>query len=110
MLKRAGPDGMSKVVNEFTNNHPEISKRQTELKVFEVAVKEKQQDDTKQVKGKYFLYSRGDFFRAPTAAHPFASLQVPRNFPLPTHPSSESTSIQPGLAHPTRIRALPARR
>lgn len=40
---------MSKVVNEFTNNHPEISKRQTELKVFEVAVKEKQQDDTKQV-------------------------------------------------------------
>lgn len=51
MLKRAGPDGMSKVVNEFTNNHPEISKRQTELKVFEVAVKEKQQDDTKQVRG-----------------------------------------------------------
>ena len=49
MLKRAGPDGMSKVVNEFTNNHPEISKRQTELKVFEVAVKEKQHDDTKQV-------------------------------------------------------------
>ena len=29
--------------------HPEISKRQTELKVFEVAVKEKQADDTKQV-------------------------------------------------------------
>lgn len=49
MLKRAGPDGMSKVVNEFTTNHPEISKRQTELKVFEVAVKEKQHDDTKQV-------------------------------------------------------------
>ena len=49
MLKRAGPDGMSKVVNEFTANHPEISKRQTELKVFEVAVKEKQADDTKQV-------------------------------------------------------------
>ena len=49
MLKRAGPDGMSKVVNEFTTNHPEISKRQTELKVFEVAVKMKQGDDTKQV-------------------------------------------------------------
>lgn len=49
MLKRAGPDGMSKVVNEFTTNHPEISKRQTEPKVFEVAVKEKQHDDTKQV-------------------------------------------------------------
>ena len=50
MLKRAGPDGMSKVVNEFTANHPEISKRQTELKVFEVAVKEKQAEDTKQVR------------------------------------------------------------
>ena len=41
---------MSKVVNEFTANHPEISKRQTELKVFEVAVKEKQAEDTKQVR------------------------------------------------------------
>lgn len=56
MLKRAGPDGMSKVVNEFTNNHPEISKRQTELKVFEVAVKEKQHDDTKQVTYSIILY------------------------------------------------------
>ena len=34
MLKRAGPDGMSKVVNEFTANHPEISKRQTDLRVY----------------------------------------------------------------------------
>ena len=53
MLKRAGPDGMSKVVNEFTTNHPEISKRQTELKVFEVAIKEKQAEDTKQVTTRY---------------------------------------------------------
>jgi hypothetical protein len=66
MLKRAGPDGMSKVVNEFTNNHPEISKRQTELKVFEVAVKEKQQDDTKQVKG-ISTHLLVDFFSASTA-------------------------------------------
>jgi hypothetical protein len=49
MLKKAGPDGMSKVVNEFVANHPEVSKRQTELKIFEVAVKERQEDDTKQI-------------------------------------------------------------
>jgi hypothetical protein len=58
MLKRAGPDGMSKVVNEFTTNHPEISKRQTELKVFEVAVKEKQHDDTKQVRNTFSYFLR----------------------------------------------------
>ena len=69
MLKRAGPDGMSKVVNEFTANHPEISKRQTELKVFEVAVKEKQADDTKQVCSriccpfKLFYFITSNFWR-----------------------------------------------
>jgi hypothetical protein len=48
-LKKAGPDGMSKVVNEFVSAHPEVSKRQTELKIFEVAVKEKRSSDVKQI-------------------------------------------------------------
>ena len=49
MLKKAGPDGMSKVVNEFNAKYPEYSKRQTEMKIFEVAKKEKQAEDTKQI-------------------------------------------------------------
>jgi hypothetical protein len=49
MLKKAGPDGVGKVVNEFTAVHPELSKRQTEMKIAEVAVKEKKGDDVKQV-------------------------------------------------------------
>ena len=49
MLKKAGPDGVGKVVNEFTAAHPELSKRQTEMKIAEVAVKEKKGEDLKQV-------------------------------------------------------------
>ena len=49
LVKKAGPDGVSKVVNEFTANHPEMSKRQTEIRIVEVAVKEKQEMDSKQV-------------------------------------------------------------
>ena len=49
MLKKAGPDGVNKVVNEFTAIHTELSKRQTEMKIAEVAVKEKKADDVKQV-------------------------------------------------------------
>lgn len=104
MLKRAGPDGMSKVVNEFTNNHPEISKRQTELKVFEVAVKEKQQDDTKQVKGNStcllceYVIASSSTHAMPCHAIPsllsYLFIQLPLTFPL-TLPSTPLLSLPP---------------
>ena len=49
MLQGAGADGMSKVVNNFFAEYPSVSKRQTELKIAEIAVKEKREDDTRQV-------------------------------------------------------------
>ena len=49
MLRKAGPDGVNKVVNEFTALHPELSKRQTEIKIAEIALKVKTPEDVKQV-------------------------------------------------------------
>jgi hypothetical protein len=43
----SGADGMSKVVDKFLENHPEIPKRQIEIKVNEVAVKEKRDGNSK---------------------------------------------------------------
>jgi hypothetical protein len=45
MLVKAGYDGITKVVTQFVAKYPHISKRQTELKIGELAVKEKQDDD-----------------------------------------------------------------
>jgi hypothetical protein len=36
---QAGTDGMNKICSRFTTIHPEISKRQVELKINELAVK-----------------------------------------------------------------------
>lgn len=40
-MKAAGPDGIGKIINAFYANHPHIPKRQVELKINEMAVKEK---------------------------------------------------------------------
>jgi hypothetical protein len=48
-LKAAGPDGINKVVDKFVLRHPLIARRQVEMKIWEVSVKEKRDDDTKQV-------------------------------------------------------------
>eukprot|EP00981_Chlorochromonas_danica_P005429 scaffold1091_cov164-Ochromonas_danica.AAC.52 len=46
LLKASGPDGITKVVEKFIGLHPLFAKRQVELKIGEIAVKEKQGDDT----------------------------------------------------------------
>jgi hypothetical protein len=48
-VKDAGPDGISKVVEKFVVNHPSMAKRQVELKIQEIAVKEKRATDSKLV-------------------------------------------------------------
>lgn len=49
LLNDAGPDGISKVVDKFVANHPSIAKRQIEMKINEIAIKEKRSNDTKLV-------------------------------------------------------------
>ena len=46
---RSGPDGMAKVIATFTQDHPSCSKRQVEIKISEIAVKEKRPGDTAKV-------------------------------------------------------------
>lgn len=45
LLKSAGPDGITKVVEKFVARHPVFAKRQVEIKIGELAVKEKKGDD-----------------------------------------------------------------
>lgn len=45
MLKAAGPEGIAKVINNFVTAHPLFSKRQVEIKINELAVKEKRPED-----------------------------------------------------------------
>lgn len=49
LLKASGPDGMNKVVDKFVVRHPLIARRQVELKIGDISVKEKRADDTKQI-------------------------------------------------------------
>ena len=42
---KAGYDGINKVVNQFVSKYPNVSKRQTELKIAEIAIKEKREED-----------------------------------------------------------------
>jgi hypothetical protein len=41
LLKAAGADGIGKIINAFYANHPHIPKRQVELKIADIAIKEK---------------------------------------------------------------------
>lgn len=45
MLVKAGYDGITKVINSFVAKYPHMSKRQTELRIIELAVKEKHEED-----------------------------------------------------------------
>ncbi len=45
LLVSAGADGIAKVVDKFISNHAAYPKRQIELKINEIAVKEKRDDD-----------------------------------------------------------------
>lgn len=49
LLQAAGPDGINKVVDRFVLKHPLIARRQVEMKIWDVAVKEKREEDTKTV-------------------------------------------------------------
>ena len=49
LLRASGNDGISKVVNQFLVNHPTYAKRQIEMKINEVSIKEKRGDDRLQV-------------------------------------------------------------
>jgi hypothetical protein len=45
LVQAAGQDGINKLIANFLANHPGISKRQAEIKINEVAVKEKREHD-----------------------------------------------------------------
>ena len=51
MLKKANSDGTSKakVVDQFIANHPNVSEKQTGIKINEIAVNEKSAHYTKKV-------------------------------------------------------------
>merc|ERR1711871_384995 len=62
IIQKAGSEGMARVVEEFVTKYPTISKRQTELKISEVGVKERRQSNaTKQwyVRKKFLHYLEG---------------------------------------------------
>jgi hypothetical protein len=45
-LVTSGPDGINKVVEKFTEKYPLFSKRQVEIKINELALKEKREEDS----------------------------------------------------------------
>lgn len=45
LIQGAGQDGINKLVTTFLSTHPNVSKRQAEIKINEVAVKEKRAED-----------------------------------------------------------------
>merc|ERR1712196_333515 len=47
LIAEAGADGIQKITLPFTEKYPNISKRQCEMKISEVAIKEKRGDDSK---------------------------------------------------------------
>jgi hypothetical protein len=49
MLLAAGTEGVAKVVTKFVELYPAVSKRQTEMKITEIAVKEKRASDSQKV-------------------------------------------------------------
>lgn len=49
IVAASGVDGMGRIVNKFVAQHPDVSKRQTEIKVNEIAVKEKWPGDAGKV-------------------------------------------------------------
>ncbi len=49
LIAAAGADGINKVVERFVAIHPTISKRQVEIKIMEVAMKEKRPTDITKV-------------------------------------------------------------
>mmetsp|Transcript_9123 Transcript_9123/g.8154 ORF Transcript_9123/g.8154 Transcript_9123/m.8154 type:complete len:1404 (-) Transcript_9123:63-4274(-) len=61
-IQAAKQDGIHKLVTQFLNNHPNISKRQVELKINEIAVKEKRAEDPYKVwhvKSEFERYLKG---------------------------------------------------
>lgn len=49
ILAKHPADGINKISTEFNSSYPEVSKRQAEIKIGEMAVKEKRGDDTRAV-------------------------------------------------------------
>lgn len=49
LLIAAGSDGVIKVIEKFIHNHPLFAKRQIEMKISEIAVKEKRPEDATKV-------------------------------------------------------------
>jgi hypothetical protein len=61
MLVASGPDGINKVIDKFIEKFSNYSKRQVEIKINEIAVKEKREDDNIKVwhikpEFEYFLH------------------------------------------------------
>ncbi len=86
MLKTAGPDGISKVVDAFLVNHPLISKRQVELKIFELAVKEKRSEDS------YKIWHIRDEFTRYLDMVPGQPIPAKKNEPKSAAKSKQSAS------------------
>ena len=49
MIAEAGADGIQKLITTLTEKYPNISKRQAELKILELGVKEKRAEDSKSI-------------------------------------------------------------
>lgn len=49
LIAEAGADGIQKITLPFTEKYPNISKRQCEMKISELAIKEKRGDDSKSI-------------------------------------------------------------
>lgn len=59
IISVAGPDGVSKIIDKFLEKFPTFSKRQIEIKINEVSVKEKREENTMKVwhiKDEYLKY------------------------------------------------------
>ena len=48
-MKSSGPDGINRVVDKFVLKHPSIARRQIEIRINDISIKEKRADDVKQV-------------------------------------------------------------
>jgi outer membrane biosynthesis protein TonB len=63
IIAKAGQDGLGRIVEEYMNRFPGTSKRQTELKVQEIAIKEKRDNEAYKkwnIRPSFEFYLRGE--------------------------------------------------
>ena len=103
LLDAAGADGIAKVVDKFLALHPTYAKRQIELKIYELATKEKPSDSSKvvwQIKPEYAKYLKMENFLDKVEGGAQTAMDVASGGPaaVKTNPSSKkegSTAKKP---------------